>query len=176
MSWTYTITSSNGVQNVYATGVEDVSNYDAVNWGIDPKLARVDRVSTDGQTVEVYEAGWARGDDYRWYKKASGPGETMPGWMLPAAAVFAVIGAFGLGMWFLDRIPDNFGAEKLFPRRSNEDPTLVLESHYPAAGQEIDFNAKTGLAVVTFTDENGKTQKHHWLWRGDHWQCAKEFA
>jgi hypothetical protein len=99
MTWTYTLTYANGVKNVYASDITDTENWDAVNWGFDPKLVRVERTS-DGQVVTV----WAR-------KTASGPDdETLPGWVPGALAAAGVVGAFALGMYLLGKEPKSFGA------------------------------------------------------------------
>ena len=97
MAWTYTLTYANGVKTVYASDITDVENWDAVNWGFDPKLVRVERTS-DGQVVTV----WAK-------KTANGPSDdSLPGWVPGAVAAAGIVGAFAFGMWLLGREPKSF--------------------------------------------------------------------
>lgn len=162
MTWTYTLTYASGAKSVYATDIADVDNYDAVNWGIDPKLARVERTSPDGQRVTVYELGFVRGDDYRWHKTASGPGD-MPGWIPGAVAAVSVVGAFAFGMWLLGKEPKKFGAldsldvNDLMSRYKN----VLSVSQEPS-----------GMVLVRFVDESGKEQVHDWFCDGQNWRCG----
>lgn len=166
MSWTYTLTGTSGGKSVYAPNITDVENYDAVNWGMDLKLARVDRTDNDtGQMVTVYELGWVRGDDQHWHKKtASGPGDdALPGWVPGAFAAVGIVGAFAFGMWLLGKEPKKFGALDSLDLNG-------LKSRYKnviGISQE-----PSGMVLVKFVDENEKEQVHDWFFDGKNWRCG----